>query len=300
MHSLPKERLTKSYYQVIDMLREKYPVKLLCKTLGCSRSGYYDWIKLGRPAHKAFDESINEMVKAIYEEDNQKGIRRVRMQIKAAYGVILTNTTVYRYMKINDLKATVRVKQRSYPKASNHDIPNVLQRDFTTNNPNEKWSIDISYIFLRDGLSYLCAIKDLYDKSIIAWHLSERIDLKLVLDTLDKAFKMIPYDQRTSLIMHSDQGWHFTHQFYQERLLSEGVIQSISAKGSSVDNAPIESFFAILKTECIYREKHLYKSNVYSMIENYMCYYNNERLQEKIKELAPIEYRTQALQSLFN
>ncbi len=299
MPSLPKEKLTKAYYQVIDMLRKKYPVKLLCKTLGCSKSGYYDWIKLGRPKHKAFNEVINQMVKEMYEADDRRGIRTVRMQIKAAYGLILTNRTVHRYMRINDFIATVRVKHRSYPKASNHNISNVLQRDFTTNKPNEKWSIDISYIFLRDGLSYLCAIKDLYDKSIIAWQLSESIDLRLVLDTLDKAFTNIPYNQRTSLIMHSDQGWHFTHQFYREKLLSEGVIQSISAKGSSVDNAPIESFFAILKTECIYREKHLYKSNVYTVIENYMCYYNNERLQEKIKELAPIEYRTQALQSLF-
>ena len=256
MHNLPKERLTKSYYQVIDMLREKYPVKLLCKTLGCSRNGYYDRIKLDRLTHKVFDESINDVVKEMYEEDNSRGIRSIRMYIKAAYGVILTNTTAYRYMKINDLRATVRVKYRSYPKASNHDIPNVLQRDFTTNKPNEKWSIDISYIFRRDGLSYLCAIKDLYDKSIIAWHLSESIDLRLV---LDKAFTNIPYNQRTSLIIHSDQGWHFTYQFYQERLFSEGVIQSISIKGSSVDNAPFESFFAILKTECIYREKHLYK-----------------------------------------
>lgn len=299
MHGLPKEGLTKSYYQVIDMLRKKYPVKLLSKTLGCSSSGYYDWIKLGRPIHKAFNEAINEMVKEIYAADDRRGLRNVRMYIKAAYGVILTNRTVYRYMKINDLKATVRVKQRAYPKASNHDIPNVLQRDFTTNKPNEKWSIDISYIFRRDGISYLCAIKDLYDKSIIAWHLSEFIDLKLVLDTLDKAFIKIAYEQRSSLIMHSDQGWHFTHQFYQERLLSEGVIQSISAKGSSVDNSPIESFFAILKTECIYREKQLYKSTIYTVIENYMCYYNNERLQEKIKELAPNQFRTQALQSLF-
>ncbi len=215
MPSLPKEKLTKAYYQVIDMLRKKYPVKLLCKTLGCSKSGYYDWIKLGRPKHKAFNEAINQMVKEMYEADDRRGIRTVRMQIKAAYGLILTNRTVHRYMRINDFIATVRVKHRSYPKASNHNISNVLQRDFTTNKPNEKWSIDISYIFLRDGLSYLCAIKDLYDKSIIAWQLSESIDLRLVLDTLDKAFTNIPYNQRTSLIMHSDQGWHFTHQFYR-------------------------------------------------------------------------------------
>lgn len=75
-------KATKAYYQVIDMLREQYPVKLLCRTLGCSRSGYYAWIKLGRPTHKAFNETINRMVKEMYEKDERRGIRTIRMYIQ--------------------------------------------------------------------------------------------------------------------------------------------------------------------------------------------------------------------------
>jgi len=274
-------------------------VKLLCLTLGCSRSGYYAWIKLGRPQYKAFDQIINDLVLESYNSDTRFGIIPIRMNIKAAYGICLTNTTVYRYMRLNNIQSICRKKTRRYPKPSDHEIPNLLQRDFNTDKPNKKWSIDISYIFCRDGLQYLCAIKDMYDKSIISWQLSSFIDFKLVMDTLNDAIDKVPYEQRKELILHSDQGWHFTHNVYQQTLLDNGITQSISRKGSSVDNAPIESFFAIIKTECIYLEENLFTKNLDFVVSEYIYYYNNNRLQEKIKELAPIQYREQALMSLF-
>ena len=92
------------------MLRERYSVQLLCNTLGCSRSGYYDWIKLGRPQHKAFDQVINDLVMEMYNKDNRWGIRQIRMQIKTAYGLCLTNKTVYRYMRINGVQSIIRRK----------------------------------------------------------------------------------------------------------------------------------------------------------------------------------------------
>ena len=125
------------------------------------------------------------------------------------------------------------------------------------------------------------------------------IDLKLVIDTLDKAIISVPAEQRENLILHSDQGWHFTHCQYVRRLQENNITQSISAKGSSVDNVPIESFFSCLKSECIYRIEKLDVSDIDSTISNFIDYYNNERLQEKIKELTPIEYRTLALNGLF-
>jgi transposase InsO family protein len=280
-------------------LRDKYPVRLLCGTLGCSKSGYYDWIKLGRPKHKAFDKVINDLVLETYNNDTRWGIIQIRMNIKAAYGLCLTNATVYRYMRLNDIQSICRRKTRKYPKPSDHEIPNLLQRNFNTNRPNKKWSIDISYIFCRDGIYYLCAIKDMYDKSIISWRVSPYIDFKLVMDTLNDSIQKIPYNQRQELILHSDQGWHFTHPVYQQTLIDNGISQSISRKGSSVDNAPIESFFAIIKTECIYLEDHLTTKNLELIVSDYIYYYNNNRLQEKLKELPPIVYREQALQSLF-
>lgn len=284
---------------MIDMLKDKYAIIKLCKFLGCSKSGYYDWVKAGRPEFKAFDEVTNKLIVETYDKHPEQGIRPIRMNIKRKYGVILTNYTVYRYMLINNIQATSRRKTHGYSKLPHHDIPNLLRRNFTTDRPNMKWSIDISYIFAYNGLKYLCAIKDMYDKSIISYSISSLIDLKLVIDTLDKAIISVPAEQREKLILHSDQGWHFTHWQYVRKLQENNITQSISAKGSSVDNVPIESFFSCLKSECIYRIDRLDVSDIDSTISNFIDYYNNERLQEKIKELTPIEYRTLALNGLF-
>lgn len=281
------------------MLRDKYSVNTLCKLLECSKSGYYDWIKLGRPDKKAFNESTNEIVVKMHEKNKTWGIRQIRMQIKKIYGVIVTNFTVYRYMRLNDIQSITRKKTHRYSKLPHHQIPNLLQRNFTTFCSNCKWSIDISYIFATDGVKYLCAIKDMYDKSIIAYTISRFMDLKLVLDTVQKAINKVPFEQRQNLILHSDQGFHFTNIVYQKLLADNNIIQSISAKGSSVDNVPIESFFSTLKSECIYLTKNLKVKDIDETIDKFIEYYNNERLQEKIKELTPLEFRELTLNSVF-
>ena len=281
------------------MLREKYSVNILCKVLECSKSGYYDWIKLGRPENKAFNNSTNEIVVKMHEKNKTWGIRQIRMQIKKIYGVIVTNFTVYRYMRLNDIQSVTRKKTHRYSKLPHHQIPNLLQRNFTTFCSNCKWSIDISYIFATDGVKYLCAIKDMYDKSIISYKISKTLDLTFVLNTVQQAVNMVPFEQRRNLILHSDQGFHFTNIVYQKLLADNNIIQSISAKGSSVDNVPIESFFSTLKSECIYLIKNLKIKDIDETIDKFIEYYNNERLQEKIKELTPFEFRELTLNSVF-
>jgi transposase InsO family protein len=281
------------------MLRDKYSVNILCKVLECSKSGYYDWIKLGRPENKAFNESTNELVLKTHEKNKTWGIRQIRMQIKKIYGVIVTNFTVYRYMRLNDIQSITRKKTHRYSKLPHHQIPNLLQRNFTTFCSNCKWSIDISYIFATDGVKYLCAIKDMYDKSIISYKISKTLDLPFVLNTVQQAVNIVPFEQRRNLILHSDQGFHFTNIVYQKLLADNNIIQSISAKGSSVDNVPIESFFSTLKSECLYLIKNLKVKDIDETIDKFIEYYNNERLQEKIKELTPFEFRELTLNSVF-
>ena len=281
------------------MLRNKYSVNTLCKMLECSKSGYYDWIKLGRPKNKAFNESTNEIVVKMHEKNKTWGIRQIRMQIKKIYGLLVTNFAVYRYMRLNDIQSITRKKTHRYSKTPHHEIPNLLQRNFTTFCSNCKWSIDISYIFATDGVKYLCAIKDMYDKSIIAYTISKTLDLPFVLNTVQQAVKLVPWERRKNLILHSDQGFHFTNIVYQKLLADNNIIQSISAKGSSVDNVPIESFFSTLKSECIYLIKNLKVKDIDVTIDKFIEYYNNERLQEKIKELTPLEFRALTLNSVF-
>jgi transposase InsO family protein len=139
----------------------------------------------------------------------------------------------------------------------------------------------------------------MYDKSIVAHSISPFVDLKLVTETVEKALELVPYEQRQNLILHSDQGWHFTNLQYRNLLSDNGITQSISAKGSSVDNVPIESFFSILKSECIYLIDNLYKREIETVVNNFINYYNNERLQEKIKELTPIQFRELTLSASF-
>ena len=281
------------------MLRNKYSVNTLCKMLECSKSGYYDWIKLGRPENKAFKESTNELVVKMHEKNKTWGIRQIRMQIKKIYSLIVTNFAVYRYMRLNDIQSITRKKTHRYSKLPHHQIPNLLQRNFTTFCSNCKWSIDISYIFATDGVKYLCAIKDMYDKSIIAYTISKTLDLPFVLNTVQQAVNLVPWEQRKKLILHSDQGFHFTNIVYQKLLADNNIIQSISAKGSSVDNVPIESFFSTLKSECVYLIKNLKVKDIDETIDKFIEYYNNERLQEKIKELTPFEFRELTLNSVF-
>ena len=281
------------------MLRNKYSVNILCKVLECSKSGYYDWIKLGRPENKAFNNSTNEIVVKMHEKNKTWGIRQIRMKIKKIYGLLVTNFAVYRYMRLNDIQSITRKKTHRYSKLPHHQIPNLLQRNFTTFCSNCKWSIDISYIFATDGVKYLCAIKDMYDKSIIAYTISKTLDLPFVLNTVQQAVNLVPWEQRKNLILHSDQGFHFTNIVYQKLLADNNIIQSISAKGSSVDNVPIESFFSTLKSECIYLIKNLKVKDIDETIDKFIEYYNNERLQEKIKELTPLEFRELTLNSVF-
>ena len=134
----------------------------------------------------------------------------------------------------------------------------------------------------------------MYDKSIISYKISGFIDLALVINTATEAINKVPYNERKELILHSDQGWHFTNWQYRQLLLDNHIAQSISAKGSSVDNVPIESFFSALKTECIYLKEDLRVNEIDSIVKDYIEYYNNERYQEKLKELAPLEFRALA------
>jgi putative transposase len=284
---------------VIHQLKDRYTIQKLCFVLKCSRSGYYDWIALGKPAYKAFDESLNKLIVERYEADKRQGVTRLKMNLKKIHGLILTKATVYRYMRLNGIQSIIRKKRHPWGTKPHHQIPNLLKRDFTTKKPNEKWSIDVSYLFTEHRILYLCAIKDLHDKSIISYRISRFNNNPLVLETFKAAVQRVPLKYRKNLILHSDQGSQFTTPLYANLLEEHHVRHSVSYRGSCVDNAPIESWFSALKTESIYLKDKLSEDEMIALVDQYVKYYNEERLQEKIKELTPIDYRRQALSTLF-
>ena len=236
---------------------------------------------------------MNDIIVNQYALDDRQGITSLMMNIKRHIGLVLSKSMIYRYMLINGIQSITRRKKRKYGRTPDDIIPNLIKRNFRANKPNQKWSIDISYINTGTGRLYLCAIKDMYDKSIVAHQVGKFMDNKLVITTVKKAISMNPPEQRKGLIVHSDQGVQFKSNPYKECLLINGITHSVSYKGSSVDNAPIESWFSALKCESLYLTSPRNKTMAIEMIDEYIYFYNHNRLQEQLGELTPLEYRNQ-------
>jgi transposase InsO family protein len=193
-------------------------------------------------------------------------------------------------MQKYNLLSVVRRKRFHYCSQYLHRYPNTLNREFTANRPNQKWVTDISYIKTDQGFLYLSIIRDLYDNSIVAYKTAKDQSIKLVLDTIKAAKRKEKVTGELQL--HSDQGFQYTSLAYFNLTQSYGITQSMSRRGNPYDNALAENFFSILKTECIHRIKLQSFNEARKVIDEYIYFYNNQRIQLKTK-LTPIEYRRQ-------
>lgn len=262
----------------------------MCSVLKCSRSGYYDWIDLGRPEHKNFNPGLATLVGRIHKERPIYGVARILIVLKRKYGLVISNKTVYRYMKILRIRSVIRVR-RKYGSVKVHFTPNLIRRDFTTTGPNQKWSVDVTYLPSKDGVEYLCAIKDMFDKTIVAHNISNKNDIDLVLKAVNQALIGIPLHNRPGLIIHSDQGSQFLSNDYAKTLEEFSVKRSLSYKGTCVDNSPIESFFSSFKSECLRLERNRTRLITRELVKSYIDFYHNERFQKGLNEMTPVEYR---------
>jgi transposase InsO family protein len=217
------------------------------------------------------------------------GYRRVHIWLERQ-GIYHNPKTILRVMqKYNLLSAVRRKKYRNYGEYL-HRYPNLLNRDFKAEKPNQKWVTDISYIKTNQGTLYLSVIRDLFDNSIVAYKTGTEQNINLVLSTIREAKKREKVT--AELQLHSDQGFQYTSHAYFKLTKSYNITPSMSRKGNPYDNALAENFFSILKTECIYRAKlQTYKEACY-LIDEYIHFYNNERIQLKTK-LTPQEMRCQ-------
>ena len=209
-------------------------------------------------------------------------------------GYQINHKTVQRLMRELNLKCMVRIKKyRSYKGEIGKIAPNILKRDFHASAPNQKWTTDITEFSLFGAKLYLSPILDMYNGEIISYNISERPVLGQVMDMLDKAFEKIP--DNTNLIFHSDQGWQYQHKQYQKRLKDKGIQQSMSRKGNCLDNSVMENFFGLLKSELLYLKDFESIEEFKVELEDYINYYNNKRIKEKLKGLSPVQYRLQSL-----
>ena len=197
-------------------------------------------------------------------------------------------------MKQLGLVCCVRIKKyHSYKGEVGKIAPNLLNRDFYAQKPNEKWVTDVTEFSLFGKKLYLSPILDLHSGYLVSYTISERPVLSMVTDMLNKAFINIP--DNTNLILHSDQGWQYQHKQYQRMLRNKGIRQSMSRKGNCLDNAVMENFFGILKSELLYLQKFESMEQFKQELVDYLDYYNNRRIKTKLKGLSPALYRKLAL-----
>ena len=279
-------------YAVIYRHRHEYPVLVMCRFFGVSRSGYYDFVKrIGQPEHDAdLAESVRECQRIT---DKTYGYRRVWKWLQGR-NVRRNPKTILRVMQKYGLLSEIRRRRKWVNLGQQvHKYKNLLNRQFKTDKPNTKWVTDISYIHTKEGVLYLSVIRDLYDNSIIAYKVASRQTVSLVLDTIRLAMKKEKKRVAAELQLHSDQGFQYTTQAYFKLTQSYGITPSMSRKGNPYDNAMAENFFSILKTECIYRHKPRTLREASNLIDRYIYFYNHERIQNRTG-VAPLTLRHSA------
>ena len=275
-------------YLVINRHRDKYSISEMCRFFKVSRSGYYDYVK--RMEIPDRDLPLAQLIEECQQEcKSTYGYRRVSIWLEKR-GIHHNPKTVLRIMQKYNLLSVVRRKRYYHYSSVLHKYPNLLNREFYADRPNQKWVTDISYIPTKQGFLYLSVIRDLYDNSIVAYRTATQQTIHLVLDTIKAAKRK----ERVTgeLQLHSDQGFQYTSQAYFNLTQSYGITQSMSRRGNPYDNALAENFFSILKTECICRVKLNTFDEARRIIDDYIYFYNNQRIQLKTK-LTPIEYRRQ-------
>ena len=279
-------------YQVIYRHRTEYPISVMCQFFGVSRSGYYSYVSRMEQIEK--DALLAEKLKEHQNRCHQTyGYRRMHLWLESQ-GIHHNPKTVLRIMKKYGILSEIRRKRKWQNLGQQiHRYENLLNRQFRADRPNVKWVTDISYIHTKEGVLYLSMIRDLYDNSIVAYKTATQQTINLVLDTIRLAMRKEKKRVAAELQLHSDQGFQYTSQAYFKLTQSYGITPSMSRRGNPYDNAMAENFFSILKTECIYRHKPQSFTEAEDMIDRYIDFYNNERIQLKTG-VAPLTLRHSA------
>lgn len=277
-------------YKLIDQYGEKYPISEMCQFFKVSRSGFYNYLR--RKNVPCRDAPLAEMIAECQRKHGKiHGYRYVHLWLQRRKGIYHNPKTVLRVMRKYGLLSEIR-RRRKYQQMGQqvHKYENLLNRDFKTDRPNAKWVTDISYIHTAQGVLYLSIIRDLYDNSIVAYQTGTEQTVNLVLKTIRAAVELEKV--AGELHLHSDQGFQYTSQAYFNLTKEYGITPSMSRRGNCYDNASAENFFSILKTECIYRHKLHSFAEARELIDEYIYFYNHDRLQLKNK-LTPLEKRRQ-------
>ena len=282
-------------YLAIKECREEFedPVEVSCDLLGVSRAAYYRWFSGKKCAREMENEKIAEIMEQIHTENPDKGYRRIKDDLVHDFKLNINEKRVLRICRSLDMKSTIKYKNNGCTRqASNpqHIAKNWLNRQFHAKMPNEKWLTDVTEFKWYEGVTihkvYLSAILDLYDRRIVAYIIRDRNDNPLVFDTLDAAIAANP---NAHPLFHSDRGFQYTNRIFYNKLQKAKMKQSMSRVAKCIDNGPMEGFWGILKRERYYGKRFTSRETLVQMIEDYIFYYNNQRVQRNLGVLTPLE-----------
>lgn len=256
-----------------------------------SRSVFYYWN--GRTAVTDQYAGIKRLIQHVYDRHKGRyGYRRITLSLRKR-GHLINHKTVRKLMHQLGLKSIVRPKRyKSYRGAIGKIAPNVLAREFNAAAPNEKWVTDVTEFAVNGEKVYLSPMIDLYNSEVIAYRIQLRPTYDLVGDMLRSALKRLTPTQAP--LIHSDQGWQYQMPAFKRALNERGLEQSMSRKGNCLDNALMENFFGILKTEFFHRRTFTSVENFVQELKAYIRYYNYDRIKLKLKGLSPVQYRIQS------
>ncbi|WP_437342746.1 IS3 family transposase [Polynucleobacter arcticus] len=291
--SLSSEQSSKrEQAQVITELRPHYRLPDLLLIAKMAKSVYYYWRAASSKAdpYQGAKEHITQIFNA---HRGRYGYRRVHLELRNQQQY-LNHKTVQKLMGQLGLKSLVRPKRyQSYKGSVGKAAPNLLERNFIAKAPNQKWVTDVTEFNIKGERVYLSPILDLYNQEIISYEIADRPQISSVMQMLKSAFKRLKNEDRP--VLHSDQGWQYQMGLYQQALHQQGITQSMSRKGNCLDNAVMENWFGIMKTEFFYRKRFESVESFKAELKKYIHYYNHDRIKQKLKGLSPVNYRTQSL-----
>jgi transposase InsO family protein len=289
-------------FAFIDGNRIHYPVGLMCRVLEVSRSGYYQW--RGRPlsATAVRREQLTDHIRAAHVENRQVyGSPRLMRELLSR-GVKCCVNTVAKIMRRIGVRSKIHRKFRPQTTNSNHRLataPNVLDRQFSQEHLNRGWASDITYIPTGQGFLYLAVVLDLCSRKVVGWSMRDHLRSDLACEALEMAVRRRRLGRRNAsyrtalppLLLHSDRGVQYAGDKYQSLLRRHGITASMSNKGDCWDNAPMESFFGTLKTECVHHEKYKTHAEAKASIFEYIeCFYNPTRRHSSLNYVSPDEH----------
>ena len=276
-------------------------MQALCRLGEVSRSAYYKWLKRETPKNELENRRIAELVEKIHNASPDKGYRRIRDELERYHGMDVNDKRILRICRRLGIKSTIKyanegcTRQAANPQ---YIAENILNRRFTAKAPDQKWLTDVTefhyYVGTEKHKVYLSAILDLYDRRMVTYRIGDSNNNSLVFGTLDDAVRKNP---NAHPLFHSDRGFQYTNRTFHGKLEAAGMIQSMSRVAKFIDNGPMEGFWGILKRERYYGKRFTDRESLVTMIDEYICYYNNQRLQRNLGVLTPMEKHETYLQA---